>query len=54
MATNRRLPGNARAKLPNLPVKAAQVALTAIELKDFQREIKTLVFESLDELVAGI
>ena len=31
------------AKLPNLPVKAAQVALAAPYLKDIEHEIKMLI-----------
>lgn len=44
---------NARAKLLNLPIKAAQVALAAKDLKEIEREIKELVFESLSELSDG-
>jgi phage terminase Nu1 subunit (DNA packaging protein) len=45
--------GNARAKLLNLPVRAAQVALAATDIHDIEREIKSLVYEALDELAAG-
>jgi len=44
---------NARAKLLNLPVKAAQVALAATDLKEIEREIKELVYEALSELSDG-
>ena len=44
---------NARAKLLNLPIKAAQVALAAKDLKEIEREIKELVYEALSELSDG-
>ena len=44
---------NARAKLLTLPIKAAQAALNATDLKDIEREIKDLVHESLSELNDG-
>ena len=44
---------NARAKLLTLPVKAAQAAVSATDLKDIEREIQDLVYESLSELDNG-
>ena len=44
---------NARAKLLTLPIKAAQVAINATDLKDIEKEIKALVYESLSELSDG-
>ncbi len=40
-------------KLLNLPTKAAQVAIQATDIKDIEREIQSLVYESLDELSAS-
>ncbi len=44
---------NARAKLLTLPIKAAQAAIQATDVKDIEKGIQDLIFESLSELENG-
>lgn len=44
---------NARAKLLTLPIKLAQAALAATELKEIEREAEALIYEALAELSNG-
>jgi len=43
------LVSNARAKFLGLPVKAAQAAIQATEIRDIERDIQALVYEALNE-----